>query len=296
YQRAAAVAQRVYANEEAISLLNKGLALLQQLPPSKERDAGELALQTALGASLVVARDYGASEVIEVCSRALALCQSLAKPPSPPLLRALAIANISRTEFQRARDLGDQLLGLAERDQDALLRVEAHYVLGVTCFWQGAFAASRMHLEQAIAHYDPQQSRIHIALYSQDPKVICLCRLAFDLLCLGYPDQATRTEQEALALARELSHPHSLAYGMYWDALLQNYHRALRETQERAQAIIALCREHRLGSFLPQAVVLQGWARAEQGEVEAGIAQMRDGMAIFPSTGIVFQQPYYLTR
>jgi len=38
YQRAVEVAQRVYANEEAIGLLNKGLVLLQRLPPGPERD------------------------------------------------------------------------------------------------------------------------------------------------------------------------------------------------------------------------------------------------------------------
>jgi len=294
YQRAAAVVQRVYANEEAISLLHKGLALLQRLPPEPERDARELALQTELGVSLVTTRGYGAVDVIDVWSRAQSLCQRLGRPSSPPILRALAIAHIVRAEFQQAHDLGDQLLGLAERDQDPLLLVEAHYVLGVTLSWQGAFAASRMHFEQAIAHYDPQQSRTHIALYSQDPMVICLCRLAFDLLCLGYPDLATRTEQEALALARQLSHPFSLAYALYWDAMLQNHRRAPRETQAPAEAIIALCREHRLDFWLHPAVVFHGWARAEQGEVEAGIAQMHEGMAGFPATGIVFTRPYYL--
>jgi predicted ATPase len=294
YQRAAEVAQRVYANEEAISLLNKGLALLEQRPPGPERDERELALQTALGVSLVATRGYAATEVLDVYGRARDLCQSLGRPPSAPILRALAIAHISRAEFQPAHDLGDQLLSLAERNQNLVLLVEAHYVLGVTLFWQGAFAASRRHLEQAIAHYNPQQSQTHIALYAQDPKVICLCRLAFVLLCLGYPDQATRTEQEALALARELSHPLSVAYASLWDVMLQNYHRAPRETQERAEALITLCREHRLDYWLQSAVVLQSWARAEQGEVEAGIAQMRDGMAICLATGIVFLQPYYL--
>jgi predicted ATPase len=294
YQHAAAVAQRVYANEEAISLLNKGLALLSMLPENLERDARELALQTALGVSLVATRGYGARDVIDVYSRAQSLCQSLGTPPNPPFLRALASHHIARAEFQQAHNLGDQLLGLAERDQNPLLLVEAHYVLGTSLSWQGAFAASQMHFEQAITHYDPEQSRTHITLYSQDPKVICLCRLAFDLLCLGYPDQAMRTEHAALALARQLSHPFSLAFALYWDAMLQNHLRAPRETQGPAEAIIALCREHRFDFWLQMAVVLQGWARAEQGEVEAGIAQMRDGIAGFPASGIVGTQPYYL--
>jgi adenylate cyclase len=281
YQRAAEVAQRVYANEEAISLLNKGLVLLRRLPPSPERDVHELALQTELGASLAAARGSGAPEVIDACGRAQSLCQSLGKPASPPILRALAIAHIARAEYQQGHDLGDQLLGLAERAQDAMLLVEAHYVLGVALFWQGAFAASCRHLEQAITHYDPRQSRTHLALYSQDPKVICLCRLGFALWYLGYPDQATQRSQEGLTLAQEISHPLSLAYGTYFDALLHSHLREAKRTQTQAEAVIALDREQRVGFYLQVATVLHGWAIAEQGDTGAGLARMRESLAGF---------------
>jgi predicted ATPase len=295
YQRAAEVAQRVYANEEAISLLNTGVALLKQLPPGPERDARELALQTELGSSLVAARGYGALEAIEVYSRARALCQRMGTPPSPPILRALAIAHIVRAEFQQAHDLGDQLLGLAERAQDPLLLVEAHYVLGVTLFWQGVFPSSREHLELAITRYNPQRSRTHIALYSQDPKVICLGRLALDLWYLGYPDRAAETSQVALALAKELAHPFSLAYATAVTALLHNHRRAIEETLAQAEGCIALCREYRLGFWIPWATNLHGWALAEQGAFETGIAEIHEGMAAFQAIGAEYMRPFYLT-
>lgn len=281
YQRAAEVAQRVYANEEAISLFNKGLVLLQRLPPSLERDTRELALQTALATCLAPARGYGAPEVIAACGRAQSLCQSLGEPASPPILRALAIAHVVRAEFQQAHDLGDQLLGLAERAQDIILLVEAHYALGVTVFWQGDFAASRWHLEQAIDHYDPQLSRTHIAHYSQDPKVICLNRLGLSLWYLGYPDQADQRNQEALALAQELSHPLSLAYTRHFGALLYSNLRETKRTQAHADAVIALDREQRVGFYLAMATVLHGWAIAEQGDIDAGIALIRESLAGF---------------
>src|SRR5262245_28448188 len=122
--------------------------------------------------------------------------------------------------------------------------------MGTSLSWRGAFAGSRTHFEQAIADYDAEHCRTPIALSCQAPKVICLCRLAFDLLCLGYPDQAIRTEHAALALARQLSHPFSLAFALWWDAMLQNHLRAPRETQGPAEAIIALCREHRFDFWL----------------------------------------------
>jgi predicted ATPase len=77
YQRAAAAAQRVFANEEAIDLLRRGLALLREQAESPERQAAELALQTALAACLVASRGYDTAEVIEAYGRALGLCQAL---------------------------------------------------------------------------------------------------------------------------------------------------------------------------------------------------------------------------
>jgi DNA-binding SARP family transcriptional activator/predicted ATPase len=294
YQRAAEVAQRIYANEEAISLLTRGLVLLQRLPPGPERDARELALQTELGASLVEARGYGASEVIDAYQQALALCQRLGKPASPPILRGLALTYIVRAEFQQAHNLGDQILGLAERDQNLLLLVEAHYVLGVTLFWQGAFPSSREHLKLAIAGYNPQQSRTHTALYSQDPKVVCLSRLALNLWYLGYPNQAVQTSQAALAYAHELAHPFSLGYAGVMDTLIHRHRRAVPEIQARAEEVIALCREHRLGFWIQWATILHGWALAEQGLFEAGIAEIIQNMAAFRASGVEYARPYFL--
>jgi predicted ATPase len=167
-------------------------------------------------------------------------------------------------------------------------------VLGATSFWQGEFVRSRAHLEAAIALYDPRQSHIHLALYTQDPKVVCLCRLALDLWCLGYPDQALQTGQDSLVLARNLSHPFSLAYAMYFDTLFHCLFRTSRATQECAEATIALCREHQVGYWLELTVVLLAWAQAAQGEVEAGIAQMHESMTNMSAAGIDNMRPYYM--
>ena len=45
-----------------------------------------------------------------------------------------------------------------------------------------------------------------------DAGVNCLSYTAWTLWTLGYPDQALKRGNEALALAQALSHPHSLAF------------------------------------------------------------------------------------
>jgi predicted ATPase/transcriptional regulator with XRE-family HTH domain len=294
YQRAASFAQRVYANQEAIGLLNRALVLLASLPPSQARDKRELAVYTALGVSLVATRGYAAAEVMTAYQRSHVLSQLVGKPSSPPALRALAIAALSHTEFQLARDLGNQLLDYAERQNDRVVLVEAHYVLGVTAFWTGRFADARAHLEDALASYTPERSPIHIATFTQDPAVVCLMRLALVLWFLGEAELAAQREEESLALGRQVSHPFSQAYSLVWDAVLHALRRDFRATRVQAEAAIALSREHGLEMWHAQATPLRGWALAEAGEIQAGIEEMHKGMDAFHATGNRFLQPLYM--
>jgi DNA-binding SARP family transcriptional activator/predicted ATPase len=294
YERAALVAQRLYANEEAIGLLRHALALLPALPADDTRARRELGLQVTLGVSLVASRGYGSPSVIETYERAAALCGELGTAPAAPVLRGLAIAHVVRTDFDQARRLGQQLLAQAEQAQDASLTVEANYVLGVTTFWMGDLVTARMHLEQAVGGYDPAHSAAHISLYSQDPKVVCLCRLAFTLWLLGYPDRALQCDDEALATGQAIAHPMSLAYSLAWSAMLHSQRRDAETTRQRAEAAIALGRQHRLGYWLPMAMVLRVWARAMQGDTKAASTEIEQGMATFQSIGGDLTRPYYL--
>ena len=62
-ERAAAVAARVSANEEAIRCLTHALELVATLPEGRDRDAHELSLRSTLSVALNTARGYAAPEV-----------------------------------------------------------------------------------------------------------------------------------------------------------------------------------------------------------------------------------------
>jgi ATP/maltotriose-dependent transcriptional regulator MalT len=127
-----------------------------------------------------------------------------------------------------------------------------------------------------------------------DPGVDGLCMLAQVLQMLGYPDQALRKSQEALALARELAHPFSLAAALREAA---NVHR-WRGEQQLALALqeegIALCREQGFAQELAQGTVLHGRDLVRQGQGEAGIAQMRQ-LAALRATGTEAELPWLLS-
>jgi DNA-binding SARP family transcriptional activator/predicted ATPase len=292
YQQAAEVAQRVFANEEALPHLTRALQLLEQLSPGAARDEQELALRVALGVPLVALRGYGAALTRDNYARADELCLRLARPSSPPVLRGLAIASINVGEYDRALELGHRLLQLAERESDPILLVEAHYVLGATTFWRGELTASREHLEQAIARYRPENHQAHVSLFAQDPKVVCLCRLAFTLWYLGHPDDSTRAAEESVALGEALGHPYSLAYALGMTAWLSCERSETERTEELARALAALCAERGLALWGALAEVWLGWVEARRGKPEAGLARIAE-LAPWAATGQGGLRPYY---
>jgi adenylate cyclase len=211
-------------------------------------------------------------------NRAKELCHNLDKPLSPPILRGLALNTLSRSSLKEAYGFGKQLLDLAHGTGDPVQYVEAHYVLGVTLFWQGEFLAARDHLARAVETYRPERSDTHIALFSQDPKVICLVRLGYTLWYLGFPDQARRTCQEALALAREINHPLSLAYAHIYVAWLANDCGELDNFETLSTELTSLLEREQLGFMKQNGAVLHGWLLFNRGESEDGIAYMYEGL------------------
>ena len=199
-----------------------------------------------------------------------------------------------RAELQTARELGEQLLSLARRIQDPALLLEAHRALGATLYFLGEFAPAQAHFEQCMALYDPQQHRSHAFLYGFDPRVACLCYEIWILWLLGYPDRALQRDREALTLARELAHPFSLAFALQWTGMLHQCRREGQAVQRWAEAEVTLATEQVFPVYLSVGTILQGWALAEQGQGEEGIAQIRQGWAAWQATGAELWRPHWL--
>ncbi len=295
WQRAGERANDRSANAEARSHLAKGLDLLRTLQESPARLQSELVLQTILGRVLTAAKGYGDPEVAQAYTRARQLCQQMGDTPQLfPVLLGLSIYFVVRAELHTARELGEQLLSLAQDARDPVLLVEAHYSLGVTFSWLGEFVPAREHLEQGSAYYDPKQHADHLALYGQDGGPVCLCRLAFVLWSLGYPEQALARCHEATAMARELSHPFSLAYVLTWTAMLYNHCCNVLDTQEWVHTATAFSTEQSFPFWSTQGVVLQGWIMTERGQLEGGLVQIRQGLDAMQAVGTEVLKAYYL--
>jgi predicted ATPase len=155
-------------------------------------------------------------------------------------------------------------------------------------------AAARPHLERALVLYDPERHRSLAFLYVQDPRVAALSGLSWTLLALGYPEQARARSREALDAARGLAHLNTLAYALLFACFFEQYRWAGCEAQDRAEALIELSTEQDFPHFLAAATVIRGWALTQSGEVETGLAQLRQGLPAWRATGAGLYEPYFL--
>ena len=280
---------------EAIDHLTRGLDLIETLPETSDRNEHELRLQIALGQALIGTKGFSAPEVEHAYVRAQELCQRVGKIDQLfQVLAGQSVFCVARADLEKARELEEQLLSLAERHQDLGFLPITLGALGVTSYLRGDLRQAQEHLEREISLYDPRHRGSSDLLAGADPRVASRSFATWVLWSLGYPDQALRQSQEALSLARESSHGFTLAFALCWEGLLRHLRREAQAARERAEALIALANEQGFPDWLGMGTLLQGWALCKQGQREEGIAQMISVLDSFRAAGVELGRPLCL--
>ena len=98
-----------------------------------------------------------------------------------------------------------------------------------------------------------------------------------------------------MTLAYELSHPLSLAYAQCWAATVSQLRRDVPDVHAHAETAVALATEQGFAGWAAQGTSVRGWALAMRGQGEAGLAQVRQGVAAWRATGASLYIPYFCT-
>jgi predicted ATPase/predicted negative regulator of RcsB-dependent stress response len=279
--RAGERAVQLCAYQEALTHLTRGLDLLETLPDSPERAQQERALQLALGGAWLGPAGYG-PEAQDAFARAGELCRQLGKTSQlVVVVGQLAIRHYVRAEYQRAREIAEQAFDMAQSVQDPLLVAMGHWRLGFIQFALGEFATARAHFEQVLSFYEPQRHHhLFLGLHPADPGLSTLAYTACCLWCLGYPDQALSRSQEALALAHRLGHAFTLADVLtYGRCMFHSMRRDAQALKPEAEQLMELSKHQGIWGWFMAGILHRGEALAMMGQLEEGIAQMREGMA-----------------
>jgi predicted ATPase len=184
-------------------------------------------------------------------------------------------------------------MGLAEDIGDSGLVVEAHRVMGTVSFMMGDFGSARSHMERGIGVYDPEKHGDLAYVYGAHPSVVCRLYGAKALWMLGYPVTAHAMMDKALSDVEALSHDHTKAFALCYQATLAQYGRDVPLVREIAEAAIAVATEHNIKQWLSWGTILSGWALAIGGEGDDGLARLQEGLANWREEDL-FAVPYFL--
>jgi len=280
---------------ETAAHFGKALELLASLPKSPQRRSSELSFQLALAGAITAAKGWASPEAGEAYARARELCREA--PEGAPLAIAWNGAHSvlhNHAEIRAAHQLADELAVLSEGRTDSNTKLITHKCLGLSHLFRAEFSRALHHMRQALTFYNEAEHRPP-RLTPHDMRVNCESFLAWTLLLLGQADQAMAHSRSALAWARELSHPYTLAAALHVNCVFHQLRGDGAILERRAEELVALATEQGFPHFVGSGTCFRGWAMlAQGGSIEEAINTMRWGLATKRATGAEIKVPYYL--
>jgi len=293
YQEAAAHARQILADREAVDYAKRAVMLLDTISDENKRNKLERNILIGYLVSLVHLNGYSSGDIPGKCKRIRYLSSAMGESTPEPVLRTLAISNLTSGNLDNSLKIGREIFNQAEKKRNRIGLVEACYVLGVTLDKQGKFTEADKHLKSVVQNHNPEQQQEHIRVYGQDPFVICKVRRAKVLWKLGQTEKAKRLSEEALDEAAELDHPFSLNYVrtvIAWMHLLQENSIAV---QQVTREIIRSSKNFGFKLWLAHGKIFHGFDMSIQKNDGDGISKIREGIALLDQIDYTIDRPFF---
>ena len=276
----------LFAFREALSLAERGLAVLRGMPEGPERMQHELGLQMIRGLALRMMKGWASPEIEPVFSRARELCHQLGDAAELfPVLWAITLFHAIKGDLRQYRRGADDLMAEAERSGNPAFLMAAHHLLGVCLEFAGDIAESSRILDRGRELHEPRRHREYTAMFGLDPGMIARAMSSRPLWILGYPDRAAARARETLQLARSQRQPMTLVFALL---VTQGIHLVRGEAAEAlaiGEEVVALCRDYGLPQEREWSRAFQAAALAALGRLDEGIEQLTDSLAVQQSIG-----------
>jgi DNA-binding SARP family transcriptional activator len=295
YQQAAAVAQRTYANEDAIDLFRRALVLLERQPANLARDARELRIQLSLARLYRMTKGWTSPEVERTLDRSVALCDTVGDDRQ----RAQALYGLQSLLLVQAR------LGEAELVSEELNRVhsrahgvppplESHTMLTGARLHLGRIVEAGEFFDRALAHNDPTQVQRIAEEQGWNFAVHSRAWFAHALWLQGRVNTALMQGVEAMRIADELGQPFNQAVAATYLALLHQLRSDGETARTSAQRALTTTTESRAPYYRAWSQILVCHAETVRRPEAETVAALRTSIDEFRATGARLRLPYYL--
>ncbi|HZW90462.1 MAG TPA: AAA family ATPase [Myxococcaceae bacterium] len=295
YQRAAEVAQRTYANEDAIDLFRRALVLLERQPANLARDSRELRIQLGLARLYRMTHGWTSPEVERTLDRSVALCDTV----GDDLQRTQALYGLQSLLVVQAR-LGEvelaseELHRLYARAHGSPPPLESDAMLAGARLHLGRIADASEVLGRALAENDPGRVQRIAEEQGWNFAVHGRAWYAHALWLQGRVDTALAHGVEAVRIDDELRQPFNQALAATYLALLQQIRSDPETARAYAERALAITTEARAPYYRAWSEILVRHAEASRRLDGESITALRRSIDAFRASGARLRLPYYL--
>ena len=281
-------------NLEAIGEYGLALQLITLLPASEDRDRTELDILIAQAIPYTLTKGYAAPEVEAVYKRAMDTSARLPQEKqSFAVIYGFWRFYLLRGDYANALALSRQLLQISETRKDTAMDVTSNRAAGSTRFYMARFTEALQHLGRTAGIQPDEHFRRSILAYDVvDPWVVTHAYSGMALWIHGKPTEAVQQNERAIALARQVNHPFTLALALCFAQWTHQF----SGDRERVQALSheALALSHKYGFTF-----WTGWAEMMLAWAEGGVdhsptrQRMKVALQLWQSTGSQLGLSYF---
>jgi len=196
---------------------------------------------------------------------------------------------VARQEYAAALRVAEDLLQLPLEQNHAVREAYAHKLMGQSLHFLGEFSRAVGHFERALSvHTSETNASTKFSgrpLATDFGQAIALSLLAFDLLVLGYLDQAVARRNQGLVLARKTSHPYILAVALSWASVVDRHLGAETTCFECLTELATLARQQRFPLLRLAAELGFAVNLSARGKAAEGLFRARHAVAQYPTVG-----------
>ncbi len=291
-------AVRRSANEEALRHLRAAVSAARQRRDLTDADRAkaELSARLAMSAPSIAVHGWSAPTVETQYREAERLSERVGDPQqSFDILRGKLNVYLLRGDLAQGRVTAEAIDGIAAKEGSSTSRIEALRSLGVCDFLAGDFEAAKVRLMEMRQLYSGREHHAITFRYGSNPFVVGESWRAWALCLTGDRLGAEAVIQTAIEEALATDHAFSQCYALCFRASIQQCSGEAAAAEDTARRTIDLAHRQGFPYWVAWAEIVQGWARAKQGDPAYGSERTRDGLRGLAAVGARQVLSYGLT-
>src|SRR5262249_51688267 len=285
-RRAGDLGMRRGAYVEAIDHYRAATQLVTRVPDRAQRLRLDLRVTEALGSALFTTQGYAASEVEATFRRAESLCDDLGADVPLRVLYGLWGVRLGRSDPVATATLLERFRALAARSTDPVAQVVVHGNAGTRAFLAGQFIEAVAEMRACLERNKSIEYRSFVEDYGYDVSAYAHGYLAGALWALGRLSETRQVVAEMMEAAERSRNPYSLTVSLSFGAHLGKQMRDVEMADALSQRGIAVATEQKLFFWLGPLSSVRGWVAVQQGDIDAGIGSIEQGLTIFTAAAV----------